>query len=62
MLALLPWHWLIKDILAKVPSFLSKNVTFMVSKSFTGALLENKRIEFLRLHFVNNRYCFCLRG
>lgn len=43
MLALLPWHWLIKDILAKAPSFLSEKVTFdaneisfSASRSFTG--------------------------
>lgn len=50
MLALLPWHWLIKDILAKTPSFLSENVTFAysTSRSLTGALPENTRIEFLR--------------
>lgn len=29
MLALLLWHWLIKEILAKAPSFLSENVTFI---------------------------------
>jgi len=60
MLALLPWHWLIQDILAKAPSFLSDFYRPLFLK-YDNFVFETTAInELLRLRFVNNRYSFCL--